>query len=107
MLTEFQYMYFTGSDGRRSNAQDAGEPTTCPKFGGTQILRIRYEMPGPEPDEAMQRGEVALGGCVIDERARKWQCAACNATFNDGGADLLEPIDYRPQWLREQQKRIR
>ena len=53
--------------------------------------------------EAAERGEIALGGCVIDERSRRWECADCNVTFNDGGVGMLEPIDYRPEWVSTQQ----
>lgn len=95
-------MYFTGSDGRSNQRSD--KPSACPKCGSTTVAAIRYGMPGPEPDDAIKTGEVVLGGCVVDERARHWQCLSCNVSFNDGGEDLLEPIDYRPQWMRERQE---
>jgi hypothetical protein len=43
-----------------------------------------------------------LSGCVIDERSRHWECADCNVAFNDGGTGVLEPIDYRPEWVSRQ-----
>lgn len=76
----------------------------CPKCGSSNIRRIAYGLPGLEMAEAAERGEIALGGCVIDERSRQWECAACNVTFNDGGTDVLEPIDYRPEWVRRHQQ---
>jgi hypothetical protein len=58
-------------------------------------------MPTIETGQAAERGEVALGGCVINERCRQWECADCRSTFNDGGTNVLEPIDYRPEWVRK------
>lgn len=97
-------MYFTGQDGRDSGA-GTGKPALCPNCGCQNIVPIRYGMPGPEMGEAAQDGEFALGGCMIDDRARQWHCEACNVSFNDGGADVLEPIDYRPDWVRKLQDR--
>ena len=76
-------------------------PPPCPKCGSENVLPLVYGMPAPEASKAAQRGEIALGGCVIDETYRRWQCAQCGSSFNDGGKDLLEPIDYRAEWLRQ------
>jgi len=97
-------MYFTDSDGRPKGRRRGGKPEKCPKCGSAEVLRIAYGLPGPEMGEAAERGEIALGGCVIDERSRQWECATCKVTFNDGGTDVLEPIDYRPEWVRRLQQ---
>ena len=96
-------MYFSGTDGRPQGEAENTRPAACPKCGSSNMAAIRYGMPGPEPDETT-RGGVVLGGCVIDERARQWQCLSSNVSFNDGGTDMLEPIDYRPEWVRQLQQ---
>jgi hypothetical protein len=50
--------------------------TTCPVCGGEEV-RIVYGLPGPEVAEAAERGEVALGGCVIGDDDPNLQCRAC------------------------------
>jgi hypothetical protein len=49
---------------------------TCPECGGKGV-RIVYGLPGPELAEAAERGEVALGGCVIGDDDANLQCRAC------------------------------
>jgi len=41
-------------------------PPACPACSSTSLLPIAYGMPTPELIEAAARGEVILGGCVID-----------------------------------------
>ncbi len=101
---EFRRMYFSGSDGRPEGTRSDVKTEKCPKCGSAHIRRIAYGFPGPDADEATEHGTIAMGGCVIDARSREWECADCNVTFNDGGADMLEPIDYRPEWVRRQQQ---
>ena len=40
-------------------------PTVCPACGAGAPLRIAYGYPTGDMFEASQRGELALGGCVI------------------------------------------
>lgn len=72
-------------------------PPPCPACGSAHVLRLAYGMPSFETAERAARGEIALGGCLIDERVRKWECRQCRATFNDGGENVLAAIDYRPK----------
>ena len=39
----------------------------CPECGSTEVIPIVYGMPGLDLMQAADRGEVALGGCVIVE----------------------------------------
>ena len=58
----------------------------CPVCRG-KLLPIQWGMPGPDTVAAYERGEVALGGCVIDFAppfAVK-ACAACDWTL------MIEP----------------
>ena len=45
----------------------------CPKCGAESVP-IVYGMPGPELIEKEQRGQVVLGGCVIEEKNPNWAC---------------------------------
>ena len=38
----------------------------CPACSSTSVLPVAYGMPTPELRAAAERGEVALGGCVVD-----------------------------------------
>jgi hypothetical protein len=49
----------------------------CPECGSVENVRIVYGMPGPELFEAEERGEIALGGCVIGSDDPNRRCVAC------------------------------
>jgi len=52
-------------------------PPRCPVCGAAMVP-IEYGMPGPEMQEASERGEIILGGCCIIEGAMpEWGCRAC------------------------------
>jgi len=60
----------------------AAEPQ-CPKCGSTRVVQIQYGLPHftPELKEAVRRGEVVLGGCVISADSPKWACRDCKNRF--------------------------
>jgi len=70
------------------------KPESCPLCGGMNVIPITYGLPTIETAKAAERGEVALGGCVVHPDNRRWQCGSCRGRFNDGGADALEPVQY-------------
>ena len=51
----------------------------CPKCGNDSGIPIAYGLPGIELMDAAQRGEVALGGCIVMPDNPDWRCtdAAC------------------------------
>jgi hypothetical protein len=53
-----------------------GKPA-CPACGSKQVQPIVYGLPGPELIERAERGEVALGGCIVFPENPEWQCALC------------------------------
>jgi ribosomal protein L37AE/L43A len=57
----------------------------CPKCSSDQVLPIVYGRPGPELFEQAKRGEVALGGCMVDEEAAIWCCQSCGHEFGKLG----------------------
>lgn len=55
------------------------KPERCPNCGKTRVVKIAYGMPASELFEAAERGEVALGGCCINEFDPSWTCLDCEA----------------------------
>ncbi len=53
---------------------------TCANCGG-RAVPIVYGMVGVDAFEAAERGEVELGGCVIEGEAPAWKCTSCEAEF--------------------------
>ena len=53
-------------------------PPRCPRCGRPGVP-IVYGLPGPELMEAAERGEVALGGCVIPDAPPSHECEAGHA----------------------------
>jgi hypothetical protein len=58
---------------------------TCAVCGGRGV-RIVYGLPGPELADAAERGELALGGCVIGDDDPNLQCSACGNEWRTGSA---------------------
>jgi predicted kinase len=55
------------------------ETKSCPVCGGTLWIPIVYGLPGPDLVAAAERGEVALGGCMVETDQPDEVCARCNA----------------------------
>ena len=53
----------------------------CPRCGSDSTVRIVYGMPVYATFEAAQRGEVALGGCVVQPGQPTRACKSCGARF--------------------------
>ena len=49
----------------------------CPSCKAKEGVDIQYGMPSYEAFEASQRGEIALGGCVINDGDPKRRCLKC------------------------------
>jgi Zn finger protein HypA/HybF involved in hydrogenase expression len=50
----------------------------CPNCKAKEGVNILYGMPSPELFEKAERGEIALGGCVIEENQPDRRCLKCN-----------------------------
>jgi len=50
----------------------------CPKCGQLGALPIAYGYPSPEQYEAVERGEVVLGGCCVWDGMPEWRCQGCD-----------------------------
>jgi hypothetical protein len=53
----------------------------CQKWGSSKTVRLQYGFPTSETFEAADRGEIALGGCCIDENTPQWECRSCEHQF--------------------------
>ena len=59
-----------------NGASEKNQPG-CPHCGDPKPLRIAYGYPTQRMFEALERGELALGGCVISSDSPTWRCRAC------------------------------
>ena len=46
------------------------------------VVPVVYGFPDPELMEQEERGEVELGGCVVESDSPKWHCRAYDRMFN-------------------------
>lgn len=64
-------------EGGPVQAREAAVPR-CPKCGKDEPLRIAYGYPSHDMFEASERGELALGGCMIEADSPEWHCRRCS-----------------------------
>lgn len=65
---------------RPRNTHGMSKPPPCPRCSSASIP-IVYGLPGFEVFEAADRGEVRLGGCVVDGEEPRWACPVCEVEF--------------------------
>lgn len=93
------------------------DDATCPRCGAADPLRILYGMPGWEAKAAADRGEVVLGGCMIDDWSPANACRACDhqwGALEDRRPRPLERVTFdgprllaeHPPVLRDPNKRL-
>ena len=56
---------------------------TCPKCKSNMIINIVYGLPGKTLRQRANKGEVALGGCVIRHESQDYKCKSCNFEFSE------------------------
>jgi hypothetical protein len=71
----------------------------CRACGG-DVLPVLYGMPGPGMWEAYERGEVILGGCMIEATAVQCRCGATGYDV-DGRPSVLFTIDDARAFITE------
>ena len=57
---------------------EAPPATPCESCGKTMVP-IAYGYPGDGMWEAVERGDIVLGGCVVEEGIPLWRCTSCGA----------------------------
>jgi hypothetical protein len=67
------------------------ERPTCPFCGSTDTVPIVYGLLGRELEQAAERGELVLGGCLFSFDAPDRACRDCGAEWQTG---------VLPGWLR-------
>lgn len=67
-----------------------GEQALCPACGGPTVP-LNYGYPDGELFEAAERGEVALGGCVIFDDQPERECLRCSPGPPRGELPVLGP----------------
>lgn len=63
------------SDGSTKAPGAAG--LLCPSCGSPKPLRIAYGYPSAEMFEAAMRGELTLGGCIVERESPTLSCRLC------------------------------
>ena len=54
----------------------------CPQCSSNiNVVEIKYGFPGLEMQDEAAKGQIELGGCVIDEDAPDWYCKECENHF--------------------------
>jgi len=66
---------------------ERGEPR-CPECGERGPLHIAYGYPSHEMFEAEERGEIALGGCVVDQSSPTWRCRRCRHEWGSPPSEI-------------------
>ncbi len=53
----------------------------CPQCGG-RYVRILYGLPSPSAMERAKKGEIVLGGCLMEKDSPIGKCSKCNTFLN-------------------------
>ncbi len=70
----------TKTESRPMDASD--KPSACPACGSKEsVIPIGYGMPGKEMMDRAERGEILLGGCVVEPNSPRWHCKSCKKSW--------------------------
>jgi len=79
---------------------------SCPKCGKSDaIVPIMYGMPAGEAMEEAERGEIALGGCMVGDIDPGYSCRRCLISFEFARPELTSPDVARRGWIEETSNR--
>lgn len=53
----------------------------CPACGSADVIPILHGLPDHDMFQAAERGEIAIGGCVIHSSSPTDVCRACDTEF--------------------------
>src|SRR5215216_7072809 len=67
----------------RRHTLELRKAKNCPKCGSKNLMEIVYGRPTSEALDAVERGEIALGGCVMMPNQPNWKCATCGYEWFD------------------------
>ena len=77
-----------------ANVRREPRPTQCPACGSLKVAPIVYGLPSEELEEEAKRGNVVLGGCLVDEHNPEWACQTCDHSWRRK-EDENNPSDSR------------
>ncbi len=72
----------------------AAEETRCPKCGSKRVVPILYGYPFGEMQEAADKGEAVLGGCLMSGNDPLKFCLNCETSFDFGEPPLTGLAGY-------------
>ena len=55
----------------------SNQTPNCPSCKSDNVAAIAFGYPGPEMSEAASRGEIVLGGCIVNDDDPEWHCKDC------------------------------
>ena len=74
----FQKLYQEARENKRGLWKESEATAVCPQCGAKDGVRIVYGKPGRELIDKAERGEIALGGCIVTDNDPQWACKTCN-----------------------------
>ena len=60
-----------------SDKHSEDDPLACHRCQAAMV-RVVYGFPGGDMFKAAERGEIALGGCVVGDDQPRWRCMSCD-----------------------------
>jgi hypothetical protein len=74
-----------GPDLRSDMAESLGAQAgrVCPRCGREDSVPLLYGLPGPDDLRLAERGEVALGGCLVAGKEAAFVCRTCHVRWGD------------------------
>ena len=75
---------------------------SCPRCGKSDaIVPILYGLPAGEAMEEAERGEIALGGCMVGDIDPNYRCGRCLISFDFTRPELASPEEAVLGWIEE------
>ena len=66
-----------------------GYEPKCPNCGN-KLIEIVYGMPDSEIGEKAMKGEIFLGGCIVDDAIPKYHCNSCERSYFENLKDYID-----------------
>ena len=62
---------------------------TCPECKKRNSIKIVYGYPGEEMMKSAQKGEISLGGCIIERNSPDRYCKNCDSPWLSNKVDRI------------------
>ncbi len=69
------------------------ETSRCPQCRSDAVVEIIYGFVRPDDElkQALERGDVALGGCFVGGGEADFRCRGCGHGWRRDGGEVLDP----------------